>query len=212
MQIGIVSDIHGDIESLRTALRIFDSKGIDKIVCAGDLVDGEIHGDAVVDLLKNHDIPCVQGNHDRDAFAEQSLLRRQLRKFGETEHDYLLKSETIAYLSLLPLIYEFDVGDHKICIAHGTPESNTSYLFPESSPDKFHAATKQTDANILILGHTHVPMFIQCDNKYIVNVGSVYRNRNEGLKTCGVLDTETLAVDLVNIQTREISNLIIKKQ
>lgn len=38
MKLGILSDIHEDITSLNTALRIFEDKKCDKLLCLGDIL------------------------------------------------------------------------------------------------------------------------------------------------------------------------------
>lgn len=215
MKIGIISDIHGDVISLKKALGILNQHHVDKVVCAGDLVAGGIEADAVASLLRSLDIPCVQGNHDRDAFTDQALLRRQLKRVGVTEHDHLLDSATVGYVTSLPLTYEFESLNHKICVAHGTPENNMTYLFPESDLERFERAVRHTDANIIILGHTHVPMYIEYDDKVIVNAGSVYENRFHEIRTCGILDITDLSLTVFDIDTGESVEFVrreIKKQ
>ena len=39
--IGIMSDIHGDLESFNATLSLFDQQGVSQILCAGDIADRE---------------------------------------------------------------------------------------------------------------------------------------------------------------------------
>ena len=187
MKIGVISDIHGYLEPLQSALALFDHHKVDQIICAGDLADGGDDGEAVVELLRARDILCVQGNHDRDAFVDQAWLRRNLRAAGETTSTALLNSETVAYLSGLPLALHFVWEGVSACIAHGTPTSNTTYLFPESPQERWDEALSQTDADVVILGHTHVPMAVQKGQRWVLNPGSVARNRFADTRTCAIL-------------------------
>lgn len=41
MKIGLLSDIHGDLDGLRKALKLPDSFGVEQLVCAGDMVEKE---------------------------------------------------------------------------------------------------------------------------------------------------------------------------
>lgn len=64
MQLGIVSDVHGDVFALRKALRFLDAQKVDQIVCGGDLSGEQPYGDEVADLIARREIPCVRGNRD----------------------------------------------------------------------------------------------------------------------------------------------------
>ncbi len=187
MKIGIISDIHAYINPLKEALAIFDAHKVDKIICAGDLVEGGSEGDAVVKLIRDLKIDTVMGNHDRDVFTEQAWVRRNIRESGETSNPLLLELETVAFVSSLRLNLTFSWENHKICLAHGIPYNNTRYLFPNSSEEQFDEALEQTTADILILGHTHQPMIVQKGHRYILNAGSVAFNRLDDSQTCAVL-------------------------
>src|SRR5689334_8903920 len=98
MKIGLISDIHADLKSLRFALDILQGQGVDQIVCAGDLTDKGIDGDAVVNLIRQRNIPSVVGNHDWLAERNQHWL---LQNYGAS-HPMLVTEETLQYLNTLP--------------------------------------------------------------------------------------------------------------
>jgi putative phosphoesterase len=201
MKIGIISDIHAYLEYLQAALNLLDALSVEHIICAGDIVDGGEHGDAVVRLLQEKDIPCVQGNHDRDAFADQSSLRRRMRITGEEVHPYLLESSTVGYVTALPLTRRFEWLNLSITIAHGTPESNTTYLFSESPDERFLNVINQVDSDVLILGHTHEPSAAIVNDRWIFNPGSVCLNRFDDTRTCAVLTLPNIRFEVFNIET-----------
>jgi Icc-related predicted phosphoesterase len=67
MKIGIISDIHTDIEALQIALDRFDNfHNVDLILCAGDMTGygNEQNANIVVELISSRDILTVKGNHD----------------------------------------------------------------------------------------------------------------------------------------------------
>ncbi|MEO0565491.1 MAG: metallophosphoesterase family protein, partial [Chloroflexota bacterium] len=177
MRIDIVSDIHAYLPSLQDALNHFKQEEVAHIICAGDLVDGGRDGEAVVSLLRQRQIPCVQGNHDRDAFGHQAWIRRSLRASGETSHPFRLTSETTAYLSGLPTKVDLEFKGVTICLAHGTPDSNTIYTFPDAEADHFHEVASATNAEVIVLGHTHTPICVQYGARWVMNPGSTYMNR-----------------------------------
>ena len=39
MKIGIISDIHGNIDALNSVLKMLEKEEVDKIICLGDFID-----------------------------------------------------------------------------------------------------------------------------------------------------------------------------
>ena len=62
MRIGIVSDIHGNIEGLNKALKRMGA--VDKILCAGDAFDQFRFSNHVVERLQEVDAEYILGNHE----------------------------------------------------------------------------------------------------------------------------------------------------
>ena len=202
MKLGLISDIHAYLSHLQQAIELFEHNGVEHILCAGDLIDGGKDGDAVVSFLRKRQILCVQGNHDSQVFADQAWIRRAMRTTGETTHPFLLSSETVAYVSSLPIKLESVFSDISFCLAHGTPYSNTTYLFPDADEQRFKEVADSTSAQIIVLGHTHVPMCVNVGKKWILNPGSVYHNRFDATRTCAVLQLPDLAFKVFDLSTK----------
>ena len=64
MLVGIISDLHGNLEATRTVLRALDEIKPDQIVCLGDVVGYNANPNEVVDLVRSRRIPVLMGNHD----------------------------------------------------------------------------------------------------------------------------------------------------
>lgn len=210
MNIGILSDIHGDFLTLEKAIALFDAHSVDAVVCVGDLVDGAGQEQAVVALLQEHDIPCVLGNHDRDLFAEQAYLRKILRAANVDEDDRLLDYTTVGWVANLPLTREFTWEDHHILLAHGSPTSNITYVFPHHT--ELIADIAQThEADVFIFGHTHLPMAIQYRDQWFFNAGSIYSGRGETHHTCGILTLPNKTFTVFDLDTKQPTPYETKK-
>ena len=93
----LLGDIHANTVSLRGVLE--DAGTVDKILCAGDIVDYNPWPLEAINMVKTHDICSVIGNHDRDSalgtpvgynpYAEISC-RWTHRQLGLDERRYLL--------------------------------------------------------------------------------------------------------------------------
>ena len=43
MRIAIISDIHGNLEALKTTLQDIERRNVDKIICLGDIIAKGVH-------------------------------------------------------------------------------------------------------------------------------------------------------------------------
>jgi len=200
MRIALISDIHGNLEALQTALEEIEKLNVDKIHGLGDFVGYMTNPNECVELTK--DFESVMGNHESALFD-----RDELSLFNEYAKKALLwtKNEltpaNVKLLSALP--YKQVYVDLDYTIAHGSLISPFEYI------NNFFAAWMNFDlleTQVLFVGHTHVPVFwrgyktittighqpeqrsphprkvttfeLKDDEKYIVNVGSVGQPRD----------------------------------
>lgn len=193
MKLGLISDIHADLQSLKLVLDIFQGQGVDRILCAGDLVDKGSDGDAVVNYIRGRNIPSVVGNHDWLADKNQHWM---LHNYGKS-YPLLLTEDTLTYLDTLPEALE----GRRILVVHGTPWSRDEYVFPYSKPTLFKQVAKFAEADVVILGHTHEPMIALVDEVSIFNPGSVCGNQTHGSGTCATLTLPDCIFRVINIRT-----------
>jgi putative phosphoesterase len=201
MRLGLIADVHADPRALEGALRGLDFHGVDQILCAGDLVGYGDQPDAAVALLRDRAIPCVRGNHDRWALERRQVLGRRGWKPA------VLRDDTWEFLQALPSSDRRVWGGRVLAVHHGSPESDTEYVTPyrplPASVERFWAAG---DAQVLILGHTHIPMIDRGPSGTVINPGSVLGV--PGVQTSysfAVVDHDILAFRLFDIRTgREI--------
>ncbi len=64
MRIGLISDIHGNYEALKSVLSELDKLHVSEIYCLGDVVGYYSQVNECCDELRNRQIPCIMGNHD----------------------------------------------------------------------------------------------------------------------------------------------------
>lgn len=208
MKIGIVSDIHGHIEPLKRAFALFESRGVDQIICAGDLVDGGWEDEAVVDYIRTHNIISVRGNHDRMASADE--VEYANIDVGDGDIVDSLNSYRMQYLNSLPTIRRFDWDRKNILLAHGAPWSDTEHVFPNSPVGTLSRIFSESNADIVILGHTHIPMRIKYNAKWIINAGALCGNREDLRRTCGILELLHAKFEIFDVDTSQSLELETK--
>ena len=198
MKIGLISDIHGNWPGLLKALTLFNDQGVETVLCAGDLIEGEPYGDKVVSTIREKAIPCVLGNHDELAFENQKWLR----KFYRPEDR--LSDETVAFVSAFPPTLTFTFGETRLLLTHGTPWSNSVYVFPDSASSLFDRVVAEANADIVVLGHTHTPMCRQIKDTWIINPGSVAGNRDADIQSCAVLEIAPFTLRIFDLNSGKV--------
>jgi putative phosphoesterase len=179
MYMAAIGDIHGNLPAFQAVLAAIDDEGIQTIVNTGDAVAGHPWPNEVIDLLRNRNIPSVQGETDRRVvhfLRKQETLRRKL---SEDEFDALrqthaaLHSHNLEFLRSLPRHRMLRVEDIDLCVCHGTPGSQSETLDEEDPPGRFQRVRELTNARIVISGATHEPFSRTVDATLFVNPGAV---------------------------------------
>lgn len=155
MKLGLISDIHADIDSLQTALdRLARLHQVDEILCAGDLTGYGRDPNAVIALIRARNIPTVRGNHDSPS-AE-------------------ITPENAAFLRSLGFNWQAEYDGVRMLMCHGMPGMPFIGLHPDYTPDSvLNAHLKDYRADVIVAGHTHVPMCKWVENGLIVNPGAL---------------------------------------
>ena len=179
MRIAILADVHGDVRALEDALRAIEGMACDRIVCLGDLVDYGTEPDAMLALLRAEAIPCIRGNHDRWAVGESSLERAQAK----------LAPESVEFLQSLPASMDLESDGVRVAFRHASSRSDMRGIHPPFlTPGELGAHVTETGADVLAVGHTHVPFRIEIPGAgVIVNPGALLREPNERMKDRPIL-------------------------
>ena len=215
MKYAVISDIHGNMEALDAVLKdIETTEQADKILCLGDLAmagpEPAAAVDRVMDLVKAGKVVCIQGNTDKMIADFNDDILKSLQSKNEIMANALqadvkaLNDEQKDFLKNLPVNHEFSYLNTKILMVHGSPRKNDENIFPEMPMSEIEEMVKDTDADIILCGHTHVPCGYQTESrKTIVNDGSVGRPFSEEPKACyAVLD---IGMGCVSVRHKHIA-------
>ena len=180
-KIGVISDPHANLEALRTVLE--DMPDVDEIICAGDLVNLGPQPNEVIDLIKNENVLTVLGNHDHAVIEkDKSSFNEEVAKSLTWTREELTKNN-LNFLEDLSKTERLEGEDYEIFIAHGTPRKPLKeYLYPGTSNRALMKMTKKVDTDVIVLGHTHVPLKRTIQSKRILNPGSVGQPRDRDPK------------------------------
>jgi putative phosphoesterase len=181
MKLGLVADVHCNVEGLRLAL---DRMGpVDELICAGDAVYQFRFSNDVMALLRERSARYVLGNHERVLLGSWGEAARAA---PEVQRDLL------DYMAGQPHEFETRVNGRKLVVVHGSPfDPHDEYLYP-NSPNLQKLA--EIDADFIVLGHTHYHMALPVGRALVINPGSAGEprdHRNGFQLSCAVLDTGT---------------------
>lgn len=186
MQVGLLSDLHGNRVALEAVLA--DMPDVDALVCTGDVVGYNPWPAACLETVRERSIPTVQGNHDRAVGGGTSFGFNSMAEAGVRHARETLADDQIAWLADLPV--SRPVFDGKLRLVHGHPDDPDRYTYPaEFGPDLLG------EEEVLVLGHTHVQHHERYDAGVVVNPGSVGQPRDGDPRAAyAVLDLDTLSV------------------
>lgn len=206
MRVLVLSDIHGNADALKTVLN--SASGYDYIWVLGDLVDYGPEPHVVVDMVRELKSDLVlMGNHDNavayntDCMCAQEL--HDLSEYTRLEVSFkLLNPEQISWLKSLPRTREFTIDSLRVYAVHGSPRNPLyGYLKPSLpleeillalTPSPLVVKPKPVEADLVVVGHTHIPMDLRVGNKRIINPGSIGQPRDSDWRASyGILNLET---------------------
>lgn len=129
-----------------------DALGVEKIICAGDVVGYGPDPAEVISILRESGIPTVMGNHDAATVGISSTdCMIGSAKDGVLRARKTLKKEDLTWLRGLPFVYAED----GIAVAHSNfrhPESMGYIADHLQAQESFMRRPEQ----MLFIGHTHV--------------------------------------------------------
>lgn len=180
VKIAVFADVHSNLYSLEAVLKDIESKGIDRIYCAGDLVGYGPRPNEVIALIRSKKIPTVMGNYD-DAIGNMRLIcgcdykDEESLRLGEKSIAWTRDNtteESKAWLSGLPAEIKETISDCRVLFVHGSPKALNEYLY-ENTPDEYlNQLLEENNVDVLVCGHTHLPYVKKLKSGLVINAGS----------------------------------------
>ena len=201
MRIALISDIHGNSIALDAVLADVKAQGgVDAYWLLGDF--SSMGFDPVGVLEKVATLPnavFTRGNHDRytvtgerpgpsdaDAQAHPKLIPFVLAMATNLAwtQGQILASGWWAWFEQLPLEVRLTLPDGtRVLGVHSTPGTDDGAgIIPLLSDDELRVLLAPAEADLVIVGHTHVPLDRTLDGVRVFNLGSVSNPLRERLE------------------------------
>ncbi len=173
MMIAVISDIHGNLPALLAVEK--DMPEVELVLCAGDLVGYYPYPNEVIKEIRKLGARCIRGNHER------AVIFRNHEHFNPTAKKAIewtiqnMSSESMEYIKNLRDNLLLTINGKRVALHHGAPFNEDFYLMPENIDEEL---LKYDNADLLIVGHTHIPVIVDYGEKAIINPGAVGQPRD----------------------------------
>ncbi|MDR7419234.1 MAG: metallophosphoesterase family protein [Armatimonadota bacterium] len=204
MRIGVVSDVHANLEALDAVLAHLQDQSPDLIVCLGDFVGYGPNPNECVERLRPLLRAAVLGNHDEAALGGRPIDDFNLyAQAAIVWTQRVLAGATRDYLAALPVREEVE----GLVLVHGSPRKPVEEYVLDTRTAR--ASLVDQTFRLAVVGHTHQPVIFEESNRrvsakgflpevpvtlnpakrYIINVGSVGQPRDGDPRAAyGVID------------------------
>ncbi|MCA1561008.1 MAG: YfcE family phosphodiesterase [Acidobacteria bacterium] len=178
MKILIISDVHGNAEPLNAMTESYDELWV-----LGDLVNYGPEPAYVIRRLRQRATLIVRGNHDHAVgYDVDPRCSAPFRAMAEATRQHALKTlseEDKHFLRDLPLTASVERDQRRFFLCHATPSDP---LFAYCPPDSraWVDESAAVDADVILVGHTHLPFVRRIGNRTVVNPGSLGQPKEGG--------------------------------
>lgn len=167
MKIFFISDIHGSLSALSTALNAFQREDCSRIAILGDLMYHGPRNPLPADYRPADVASLINGYRDRIIAVRGNC---------DSEVDQML----VEY-PMMETCAQIAAGDRTIFLTHG-------HVF---GPNRLPPLR---NGDILAFGHTHIPLAEKSGGIFFFNPGSVSLPKNGNPPSYGIFDGESLKV------------------
>ena len=178
MKIVVISDIHSNLDAFEAVIAKLPE--YDELFCLGDLVGYGPQPNEVVERLRqlrpsavlmgNHDYAVVTGDTEGFSSRAAEAVKWTSKKIAHQHHEYLATLQPSARL---------EKGGKRLGLFHGSPSNPlTEYILPGLTDSAARNLIARSGAEVVLLGHTHVPMAYSFGGNIIGNPGSVGQPRD----------------------------------
>lgn len=201
MKIGIISDIHGNLNALKAVLEEFYNKNVDKIICLGDLIGGApMSNEVIEEIMKNKkEIIVVMGNRERYIIEglpkivhdeKKEVTKEQVERFEWIKKQLSEISKKFIYNLPKEILYETE--GKKIYISHYPMNENGIYRkhIKQANAEENENMFLGINADIYLYGHTHKEVYNKINNKFYINPGALGCPGKTDKALCGILNIE----------------------
>lgn len=160
-----------------------------EILLAGDAMHEYRFSNEVIELVREYQIRSILGNHEAIILGPTGERVRNATT---------VRRRNLQFVAELPSALRTVADGVRILMIHGNPwQPHNRYL--DSQSEEFRRIG-DLGTDVLITGHTHIPMIQRLHGTLVINPGSLGESRepdHRNTVTCALFDTSAETVELL---------------
>lgn len=175
--IAIFSDIHGNLEALKSIIKDIKNKNIKEIIFLGDAVSLGPNSNECLKVLIEENVKFILGNHEHyliDTCEIDPYMEEEKKKHNKWIHT-IIDKEVINKLRNFKNSYELIINNKRIRFLHFFLEKNQKYPYKSLNVfknNKYLEIMESYDSDYTFYGHLHEGRYDCINNKHFYGIGS----------------------------------------
>jgi predicted phosphodiesterase len=189
-RIACFGGIYSNHLALAAALQDVQGRGADAVYCLGDFGGFGPRPNRSLELLRDHNVNCIQGNYDNSIGNELDDCQcgytdPRDNYFAQISYEYTLRHTDPAHrawMRTLPESIRLHLGPLDVLLCHGSPRKMNEFLWESTTSTQFlDSLASQFQADAMLTTHTGIRWQRQLSqDRQLVNVGVLGRPENDG--------------------------------
>ncbi|MBC2707848.1 MAG: YfcE family phosphodiesterase [ANME-2 cluster archaeon] len=203
-EIAIISDVHANLHALNAVMEDAKSRGVECFLNAGDFLGYGAFPEEVVLKLSSENVLSIIGNYDLKVLKKRKEKKRaHIKNEKQIAFDYAgknLSGSSVSYLRSLDREMRICTGDKSILMVHGSPESIDEHITPDTTDERMSELALIADADVVIMGHSHLQFKRTINGVTFINPGSVGRpDDGDNRANYAIMDISSLSINLIKV-------------
>ncbi|QDT00696.1 metallophosphoesterase family protein [Adhaeretor mobilis] len=189
-RIALFGGVYSNYLALEATLVDARNRGVDAVYCLGDFGAFGPYPDRALELLRENNVACLQGNYD-DSIGNEledcqcGYTDPRDNHFAQLSYDYTLANTSAdhkAWMRTLPPTRRLDLGGRTALLCHGSPRRVNEFLWESTTSTHFlDSLAAEYEADLMLVTHTGIKWQRElASGKQFVNVGVLGRPENDG--------------------------------
>lgn len=189
-RIALLGGIYSNYLALQRALQVAKDRGVDAIYALGDLGAFGPHPDRAVEILREAEVPAIQGNYEESLSSEAEdchcgYTDPRDNHFAQISYDYTrayTRAEYRQWMGTLPKQKRLTFGGQSLLLCHGSPRRINEFLWASNTSAPFiQRLLREHQTDLIVCTHTGLHWERRdAQGRGVVNVGALGRPANNG--------------------------------